>query len=402
MDELTAWKNLTSSDHRTAERGIAWLQHRFTASLKLFIKSELRSGQSGAAVESDEDDDIVSAAFTKLWRARQRIAITNERAARALLYRITRQCLLDNIRTRSRTPRNLVDIDAEEAPDSAATDTQYRVLNEILAASLLAAADSVFLGLDRSLLPSTHRRQLLAAQYFYNSRLDCRTIAAMMAPSAPDAEPLLTEKLISAWVHHPGVIRLLAFTELYYDSAHLLGALFNGKTLNDEMIGQLFHQASRSRPEDMAFNDITWSMVAIAILRYYFCESSSNMQAGRHDLLRSWGFTAETTNAILHAIEAQLPFRQDARELLESLRVAHVEQPEKILGMPAVWERLAFQYSYLMQLAQKDILERVQPPAQVAGYTLTDSTLNAWISGERLKQKLIRYWKEIDGDGIHE
>jgi len=55
---------------------------------------------------------------------------------------------------------------------------------------------------------------------------------------------------------------------------------------------------------------------------------------------------------------------------------------------------LVFQYSIVHELPHRQILERLEKPAQIAGYTMTGGILAAWLSNGRLLEQLTSHIKE--------
>jgi RNA polymerase sigma factor (sigma-70 family) len=394
VDEQLAWRSLGGSNEVMAERALAILQKRYMPALHAYLRN---TGVSSA----DDRDDLISKAFIKLWAARKRINFPSDSAGRSYLFTIVNRCMVDAIRDFARTRTVSVEMlhGTDDEPTSCESP-EALVYARVISAQLMTAANCLWLGLDSSLLPATHTRQLLAAQLFYLENCTLEEIVLQLQPARPPGEPTLTIAVLETWLNHAGVIRLLAYEQLCYDSARLLNIVLGIRKLTPDLISNLWHCARSSPPDAPAIDELSWAAVAVAIMRYQLAISFDEVAAARNEVVRSWGYSQPQILALLETVRSRLPFSRDVEALLDRLE-CHARMAKSrhhVLALPDVWQRLAFQYSYIMDLAQKDTLERVQPAAGTAGYRLAESTLNVWISGKRLQKRLLKYWQEHYGD----
>lgn len=392
MDEQLAWRNLCGADARLAERAFAFLQNRYLPVLHGYLR------HTGVA-NRDDRDDLISSTFYKLWSYRENVVFANETAGRSYLYTIASRCLIDSVRVHSRT-RTVSHETLQGTPEEPAAEDspEAQVCAKIVMAQLVTAANCLWLGLDSSLLPATHMRQLLAAQQYYLENCSLKEVLRLLQPAPPAGEPKLTLDVLQAWLRHPGVLRLLAYEQLLYEPAKLVSFLLDLPHVSSSSIRNLLSCAASYPPDAPAMAEMPWSAVVLAILRYYHCVSADEVVGAKHAAVQPWGYTREQTLAVLDMLRARLPFCEEVKTLMESLEPLETPTLAEILGRAQLWERLAFQYSYLIDLAQKDILERLEPPAALAGYLLSSNTLNSWISGRRMQASLLRYWRDMYGD----
>ncbi|HZT41687.1 MAG TPA: sigma factor [Chthonomonadaceae bacterium] len=392
MDEAKALEAFPGPDEDLARKAYGSLCESGRRFLRAYLRDKLRH-------RCDHDDlieDAVQDAFIKIWRLRESFTNQGVAAWYAYLKRVADTCCTDILRGK-RPDIPLPTYRDEEAPRHELVVVD-KIMEQILAAiqagRLTHLADTLWLELDPALSEDTHVRQLLAAQLTYLDGAPWQEVLDMLGASLPGEDPL-TRETLDAWLAHPGVLRYVAYNELYYANDRLAGALLGlGNGVASEALDALMRQALDSTPADEAPGGWNWPEVAVILWRY------RNALLLEQIVQRSdCPLTRPQIKALLVRTGAHLPFNKKMADLLAGLGRAPGIPARAVLGTPGLWKRLAFQYCYTDDLPHRDIQERTQPAAERVGYTITLAALNGWLSQGRLIRQLAHYGAEILGGG---
>lgn len=285
----------------------------------------------------------------------------------------------------------------EEPEERRETDEALQAAEELieslhqamLQGSLQEQADLELLGLDSSLTPAQRTRLLLLAQYVYLDGLTWEEIETLLPPAAP-GETTLTRETADEWLPHAGTLRSLAYHELYYSNdaltCHLLGWEEGRRSGALDACERMACAAlTGDPPTDPPPAGWTWQEVALLFWRYRHALHLEQITQ-RQDC----PFSPEEIQTILVRTASLLPFKKRMQKLLTCLRRANVRSAPEILGMPGLWQRLAFQYRYADDLPLRDIQERTAPAAETVNYEVKLTNLNVWLSGGRLLRRVAR------------
>jgi hypothetical protein len=261
---------------------------------------------------------------------------------------------------------------------------------------LLDHADTLWLGLDPALSRAVHRRQVLAAQLCYLHQTPRSEILELL-PSSPGEAPL-TRAALDAWLSDEGVIRALAYHELFYSNDrlawHLLGHTDPVQPHALDVLSALAGGRECDGGEGVT------PEISIILWRYRYGLKPE-------EILRRKDCPCDSQelDTLLASLGRRLPFTNRMVDLLTRLTpTLGTERTLTLLGTPGLWQRLAFQYYYGEDLTLHEVCERLVGPAQQVGYGIHSANLNVWLSGKqaRLISRLVKYCarqrgEEIDG-----
>lgn len=330
--------------------------------------------------------DLIQETFVKLWDRRAAFRNQGVSAWHGLLRRVASNCYYDTLRRKRDLPQDeawLREAEGESWNDE--WEAVYKLLTDALAGQLYYTANLLWLDLDPALSAASHDRQFLAAQLYYLDGWPWEEVLDFLKTQPPLEEPALTRDSLLSWLRHPGVLRLLAFRELYFSNdrlaAHLLG--FDVPAAHE--LDRVMQRASAQPPAGF-----TWEEASVILWRYRYNRSAQEIAKNPQCPL-----TLEQITALLASLALGQPFSIKMESLLKHVPTLKTQAQ---LDKPALWQRLTFQYGYSAdELPQRDILERVQPAAQRVDFDLNEGQLTAWLSGKRLLKSLIGYYIELWG-----
>ncbi len=341
----------------------------------------------------DDREDVVQDTFLRVWAFRNRFENQGEQAWFAFIRRTAYHCMVDVRRRYVQETLSLADL--EEPEVAQLTDTADALAAAILAQELYLAADVLWLGLDAQVPPRVHQIHLLAAQLYYLHGKSWREIVRLLSPSGAQ----VNRQSLDAWLSHEGVLRHLCYRELYYSNDRLVCYLLHlpepgNESAVDSLAQRLAHGAHETEPPPGV---ATWDEVWAVLWRYRYGLSPKRMLE-RADC----PYDAGQLHTLLIALRARLPFRESIQRLIGRFEQVRGLDYAHVLRAPGLWQRLALQYCYHEGLSHADILERMAPAAECAGYHLTMGMLNVWLSNGRLVQRLARFYREWKGGGNDE
>lgn len=337
----------------------------------------------------DDREDVAQDCFLRIWAFRDRFHSQGEQAWFAFIRRTAYRCMIDMRRRLVQETLSLDDIDEPEATYIA--DTADSLAAAMLAKELYLAADILWLGLDTHIPPPMHQVHLLAAQLYYLHGKPWQEVVRLLLPVGVR----LDRNTLDAWLTHPGVLRHLFYSALYYSNDRLTGYLlqipepFDEKKIDEVM--RYFSHSDVSTPPPPGVT--TWEEAWLILWRYRY-----GLQPDKICQRVDCPFTVEEMQVLLARLQQRMPFRQQMAQLLERFdQIPGVDLTDVVCGA-GLWQRLALQYCYHDGLAHVDIYERMFPAAECAGYHLTMGMLNVWLSNGRLVQRLARFYRQWKGD----
>lgn len=204
MDNSEARKNLCHPDPKITEQAFTHL---------LPVIREIASACANShGFSLDDRKDLISNTSLRFWNRRCHFKDEGEAAFHVYIRKMADWICLDEIKKRKKQAE-MVPLDDLELPSSE-HDLVLTVdcLNQV--GRLISCIDSVLLGLDQNLLPETHTRKLLAAQFFYLHKRSYREILRLL-PSTPAEEIPLTLSNLENWLSDSGVLRHLVYQHLW-------------------------------------------------------------------------------------------------------------------------------------------------------------------------------------------
>jgi DNA-directed RNA polymerase specialized sigma24 family protein len=381
-----ALEQFAEADEEAARAAYAWLCGASRSFLHACLKPWLSVPQ--------DREDVVQETYGKIWQMRGRFRNQGVAAWYALLKRTAANCRVDLVRARG-SAISLQDLTEEDIPDAdlpALDEILFAASTAIEAGELYHLANILWLGLDPALSAETHTRQLLAAQLYYLDGEPWENVLRLVGPSRA-AEPPLSRETLDTWLGDPGVIRFVAYGQLHYPNdrlaAHLLGL---PELVGPHELDTLMRQTAGASPSDAGPGGWTQGETAVILWRY------------RHALLleqiltrRDCPLAREEVIDLLERSGARFPFSRQMINLLARLSQRPGSKPQRLLGRPGLWQRLAFQYRYANDLPHRDIQERIEPASTQVHYVLTPGMLNVWLSGGRLLKQLALFCAEARG-----
>jgi DNA-directed RNA polymerase specialized sigma24 family protein len=382
--------DLRGDDERRADRALTQLRTRSISGLRSYLyRCNIKN--------SDLIEDLIQDAFMKVWLNRKKFAIPTYQAWISSLHTIALRCYVDSWRKQQQEKRKFDEL-VSRVPDRDLRSV-VAFLQRLYEADgpeyFLGQADELWLGVDGELPIETRRMQALAAQLYYLDDWSCSEIVE--AFRARPGACRLTERMLEASLKHPGVIRALAFNELYFSNDRLVWHLLG---MSEPVEPKRLADLSRAACADgsHARTDRQLSAEATVILWRYRHAMKPEDILRRKDCPCS----EEHLFSLLASLTPRLPFNSCMTTLLTGL-TPHLgaDQTRNLLAYSGLWQRLAFQYYYGEELARNDVCIRLEEPAAQVGYTVNTGNLNVWLSGKRLIQRLVKHCPILHGDDAH-
>lgn len=367
---LKCLEQFTSRDEKSAQAAF----NRLAEGSRGFLRSCLRKF---GLRDEEAIADIAQNSLLRVWDYRARYQVRDVSAWYGWLKRIARNCYVDWMRRLPCEPR---------VEDTDAGAIFLATSDWVEPGLLYDQANVEFLGLNETLSPETHERQLLAAQFYYVEGLSVERARRLLGPGPPDEPPLTAERL-EEWLTDPGVLRLLAYQTFYYSNDRLAGFLLNlPEPMEPEALDTLRDRAAAAASEPPPEIGWTWEEVKVLLWRYRHGLSVEKI-LNRED----WGpHNREGLEALLLESTRRFPFEKERERLLDCLGARGCEA----LRTAQLWQRLAFQYYFYDDLSFADVRERLEPAARGL-HEFQKNSLHSWLYNGLLLKRLAKRVKRI-------
>jgi DNA-directed RNA polymerase specialized sigma24 family protein len=173
------------------------------------------------------------------------------------------------------------------------------------------------------------------------------------------------------------VLRDAAYRALYLNGHRLVQLILNLQELPD--LFEIAFESISADADDIGLGGWKNCEVAAIVWRYGFGLLKNSILSRPDNSL-----SKEEFDELCERCDESMPFDNYMALLVSTLGILS----EAVFAKQEVFKRLAFEYCYRDLLHQKDILVRMVGAASQVGYTLTDKTLNMWLSGGRLFEDL--------------
>lgn len=311
------------------------------------------------SVPIEDAEDIVQIVFTRILKNWNRLEFQSVASWYAYLYEATRNAcrdrkIISNEEIRSDVPD--LQPNAEE------------LIGKILDSErLFQMADQVWLGKP----PSDAVPKCLAARCLFVEGVPADDILSILGSSSAIDWPANSEEL-EHWVSDVWVIRKVAFGFLYMPNDALVAILLGQPHLHSSEIDLIGRFALKRDAREMAIGGWTWGEVQYLLLRFRYGIPKTQALAKLAQRV-----SPEDATKINAKCRRLFPFEQVMVNVWG--RLEGNSHRELALQKNPIWKRLVFQYFVGHELPQDDILDRVSPPAAIAGYPL--NSINAWVAG---------------------
>ncbi len=390
MDDLRNLEIYLSDDERAAQQAFDRLMRVGNCVIRAYLNRQV------SRLNFDDIEDIVLQVKLNIWRARGHIKNNGVAAFMQLLRKTSRNCALDVILNR----RNTIEID--DVDDLSETDQPFTedFIHTILDSKepniVHHLADSCFLGLNPDFSSGMHRRQLLAAQYYYQDGLSWSQIVQILGAEELGKAQITREKLDS-WLLDPAVIRYMCFTELYKLTVEITALILGlPESTSHQDLSKLLQTAIHPNGAELPPSGWTWRETAVIIFKYLYALLDKTILSNTKIEI-----TEEELLELTVRCDALLPFSKCMSVLMNDLsRNSGLNHSDTVLHS-GLWKRLVFEYRYIEELPHRDIHNYLNPAAEQVGYKLTLAMLNAWISSDRMLQQ-VRNFRARREESIYE
>jgi hypothetical protein len=325
-------------------------------------------------VTSDDADDLIQAAFAKIWERRHVLKFSTTAEWLAYAKRVTDRLLIDDFRKHKETVMfNIEDVSVCSEGESWFVEAISSSLDR---ATISSSANALWLGET----PTAFSVRLTLAKLLWIDRLSiadvCIVAARLLGTSVP-------EKELVNLVFNPAVIRAVVFEILTPEPVRLAAALCGCST---ECIMEVV-------AEPRAIGDLSLAEVVIILSKAHFFEHNASAvrkvsaQMGEAQAL-----------AVIDRIGALLPFVNAVGELRDN--IGDDKLFTTALSGSGLWKRVAFHYAGC-GLPHGDIHKWIGPVAALVGFALEPMTLHAWISNRRLIKELVVYMNKESSEDLY-
>lgn len=408
MDETEALAVFTGKDAQAARAAYNCLCERCRARLIGYLRRQ--------GVTEEDAQDVVQETFLKIWKVRAEFRNQGVPEWWVYLKRSAIRLYIDLVRKRKKIP---VPVEWEEEkvpPDQ--RPLLDSILMAVLTQRLYHCANVHWLALDPNLPADTHNLRLLTAMRYYLDGDPLPDLLHSLSSTLPGETPP-TPGEVRSWLRDPGVLRHLAFERLYYSNDRLTGRmLFGDRGAAGTLLDDLTALAENQPPMDLAFSDLTWIQVSLVLWHYRNAMSLADILKKLNDLeqqqrpIAGWDYDSAKLASLLDSLTVRLPFNQQMEQLLYGFSRNAEVHAWPFFKQRKLWERLVFQYAYHDALSPDQIVERIlpavksveqiRPSGQTFDFEINRGTITMWTSGGRLRDKLVKFWKEAYGGDFDE
>lgn len=362
VDLLGALRLLSSPDEGQAREAMDFL----VPYIRVYVMSRFRQWK---IVGADEEDCSVEVCL-KVFNRRKNLNFDNENSLRAYLKGAAYHVAVDHWHQKKKHGQTRIDI--EDGPGKGP------LMPLGFARHIEEVANEIWLGTNPEMSRLERKRRIVAAQLFLINNKPVKEIEELLHVGVDDS------------LRCDGILKALCYHLLYRrpDSiaSHVLSP---DQKLSEKELDDLAYRG-RTQTGPSPCGDLTWEQVHILLLRF---RNGLNFQK----IVQICPHIPEAF--ILTTISAaldNLPFEKSAREIKKCFDMAFIS-PNPICDKK-ILKRLAFQYCYIDDIPQLQILERTEPIAKVSGAIYNKDVLTQWLSGKRLIDEI----KEKEGDSNDE
>jgi len=222
---------------------------------------------------------------------------------------------------------------------------------------------------------------VLAAQWYFFDLIQVDEILALL----PEGLWCSRETLVR-WLADSDLCLHVAFAEVYRSNDELVAFILQpGSPMTSSELEKAVTQVFRTGSKD-GVGDKGPLESRVLIRRY-----RNGMITEKIVQLEPLAEPKEVSRILSHSADI-LPFGRLAQRVSSTFARVGITPPP--LARQSLYRRLAFQYFASDELPQKQILDRIQPVAEVGSQHITSGMLNVWLSSGRLISQLAQYVKE--------
>jgi hypothetical protein len=213
---------------------------------------------------------------------------------------------------------------------------------------------------------------------------------------------------LDKWLEHPGVLRYLAYTRLYYSKDRLTASLLGvdvDKSDYLEKLNVLTNAANAIPPPEKDFDGFTWLEVLIVLWHYRHRDTPDQIMKQISERVGD-AYSKEKYAALIARLDAQYPFKNQMEKLRSYLQRKQITEVEELFceKEKGLWRRLVFEYRYAEGLTHKQIQQCTNPAAEQVGFDVSEAILIGWLCNKyKLEKKeeirgalLYQLMKELD------
>ncbi len=383
MEILRLWTAVTSADSNNAKRAFDRLVEELTPRLKHYLI------RSYCSIQYDDREEIVNMACSRLWESRHTTDVRSGNGVFALLRKTADNLCIDHFR--KRRPIQLSQLHTEEGLEEDDPDDiniEIDAINRDLYQQIMWCADVRWLKVDaNSIEEEINIRQAIASMFFDDGD-EMEDLVYTFRGALKQYHHAVNAELILGILYDPATVLMYVYRKLMLDPLNLLKELLSNPALTDASVTD--HWNSSSVPDA----EPRWEELVTATARYYF---GLSREVAMERVTGRWPeITRLAIQEKLTELSVRLPFARmaiETRKQLEAQREDIVRAAQ--INSPPLWQRMAFQYRYQVDLPVNDILERISQPGQQFGFALTHTTAEAWISQYRLLKQVKKVWQEL-------
>lgn len=316
----------------------------------------------------EDREDVIVKFLTNLWEARSKLKFDSASAWWAFVTRSGRNAALDLL-GRPQT----VESDVEAIAANGSPSIDFIAALPELRESIYRAADEIWLGVAPEISDRERSARLLAAQLCILHQQPVEEICLILGGRWKSSS-------VREWVQNGETLRQLCYVSLYKSNDALTGYVLRPSEPLMPNDLQILGREALGKTGRSALPDWEWHEIRIVIWRY------RNGLLTEKILQMDSTLDRETLEETLNKCAARLPFRSAAQLIADSIQPFSNARP---LAEDKLYRRLVFQYCIAHELPHRQIIERVEAPAEIGGYPISEDKLNLWLSNRRILSQVI-------------
>jgi DNA-directed RNA polymerase specialized sigma24 family protein len=358
VEDLQAF---VSSDAEVAERALG----KMAPQVRRFVMSHLKPFGIG----DDDRQDLAQRTVVKLWAVRETIEVRSLGEWWRLVKRISERLAQDWFRRRGATP-TVPDEVLADIPDAEIPYVSAFAAAAIERDAIFRAADDCWLGARGD---EREAQAVALALLVLVDGVPFDEACVLLGVDSGEARQRIGQRAAER-----AVLLRAAYAALYWDNEALVR----------EMLGEPKQTAVARAACGNEGSPKGWTPEEAGALALRYGNGLTSDQIQRFGWCRR---DADALDGFFASVSDRLPFVPIARRLVGGAK--RVRQAAA-LAESGLWKRLVFQYCFVDQIPQRQILERTEPSATVAGAKLTAAMLNGWIGNDRLTTQIARHLEE--------